>query len=88
MVGTLVLMNGDDVVQRREYADSARKAKLIESWKKTYGKKFSQLTVYDEIPLKKAELNLPKFKKGSLPRKIKYNRVTTRRKSSEGGVIW
>jgi hypothetical protein len=49
----LYLKNGTDIVQQQQYRGDAERARLVEKWKRLYGKKFLSLTIVDEAPEKK-----------------------------------
>jgi hypothetical protein len=49
----LYLKNGNELVQLQQYRGDKERERLIEKWKRLYGKKFLSLTVIDEAPEKR-----------------------------------
>lgn len=56
----IYLKNEGGTIQQRLFRSDSERLKIIEKWKKLYGKKFSELAVIEEPEIKKEKHRKPK----------------------------
>lgn len=49
----IYLKNGNDLVKQEKFKDQHRRVKIVDKWKKMYGKKFADLTITEDPEIKK-----------------------------------
>lgn len=93
--GTIKLWNASgELVTQKPYRNNFEKHKALINWKNTYGKKFLELTVEDQMDVdvrmteKMVKREKSPWKKGQVKKYGTVNRVRTRFKNPLGGKIW
>jgi hypothetical protein len=56
----MYLKNGDELVSQRMFHCEARRLKIVDKWKKLYGKRFADLSITVDPEVKKEKTDKPK----------------------------